>query len=75
MWNDLGIVDVKPKKKPAETTVKVTGEAPLLLCNALAKKGFLKYSQVEQKDSTAIFNAMLKVIEDKVYGGIRAKRY
>ena len=53
----------------------MTGEAPLLLCNALAKKGFLKYSQVESRDTTAIFNAMLKVIEDKVYGGIRAKRY
>lgn len=73
-WSNLSLSVDEPKRKPGETSIPVSGEVRLQLANALARKGFLRHSQVDQKDSTAIFNGMISALEDKIYGGVRAMR-
>lgn len=74
IWGDLSLSVDEPQKKPVETSIRVSGDLRMQLANALARKGFLRYSQVEDRDGTAIFNGMVSALEDRLYGGVRAMR-
>jgi hypothetical protein len=57
------------------STVPVNIHVPVHYINAMERKLLLSTKQVDEKDATAIAEVILGILENRLYGGIKSRKY